>query len=525
MHQRRETLARVGPVLTRADDALDAASRRDVGAGICRYYSRNSGSSVSSSTLAGLQIVFGALMDVGCRLRLINDPGRVGVFTGQTSVLGGRDYVQVAFPDQTMRVPLDQVELVDERGESPIDLLRRGRLARPTDLYRTLTHIRLAGRLANFIYSLETTDTDFYAYQFKPVLKLLQSSTTGILVADEVGLGKTIEAGLVWTELRSRFDLQRLLMICPAMLRDKWKRELQRRFGVTARICGADELVETLGGVRSGEIRDYAVVASLQGLRPPPNWDESEVSGPRVQLARLLSESAQESPLIDLLIIDEAHYLKNPETRTFELGSLLRRSAQFAVLLSATPVHLHSDDLFHLLRIVDEDVFNQRDVFEFIRQANERLLTVRDLVLAGTVDATALQDHLTAILTHPLLKGNRQLAQLLEALDTFGDLRQPRVRVDIASRLEAANLFGLISTISSRASVVAEGERGSEKDPYVDKRPLIRPIADCAGSAAARPGDAVHTDRGVRDVPVDRLASQCRHADRKRAAARGRAPA
>jgi hypothetical protein len=37
------------------------------------------------------------------------------------------------------------------------------------------------------------------------------------------------------------------------------------------------------------------------------------------------------------------------------------------VLLSATPVHLHSDDLFHLLRFVDEDVFNQRDVFEFIR--------------------------------------------------------------------------------------------------------------------------------------------------------------
>jgi superfamily II DNA or RNA helicase len=392
-------------------------------------------------------------MDVGCRLRLINDPGRVGVFTGQTSVLGGRDYVQVAFPDQTMRVPLDQVEPVDERGESPIDLLRRGRLARPIDLYRTLTHIRLAGRLANFIYSLDTTDTDFYAYQFKPVLKLLQSSSTGILVADEVGLGKTIEAGLVWTELRSRFDLQRLLVICPAMLRDKWKRELQHRFGVTARICGAEELVETLAGVRSGETRDYALVASLQGLRPPANWDESEVSGPRVQLARILSEGAQESPLIDLLIIDEAHYLKNPETRTFELGSLLRRAAQFAVLLSATPVHLHSDDLFHLLRIVDEDVFNQRDVFEFIRQANERLVTVRDLVLAGAVDTAALREHLTTILKHPLLKGNRQLEQLLEALDAFGDLRQPHVRVDIASRLEAANLFGFAVTRTRRREV------------------------------------------------------------------------
>lgn len=351
-------------------------------------------------------------MEAGCRVRLVNDPGRVGVFTGKKTALGGRDYLQVAFPDQTMQVPFDQIEFVEEQGESPIDLLRRGRLARPTDLYRTLTHIRLAGRLSNFIYSLDTTDTDFYAYQFKPVLKLLQSTTTGILVADEVGLGKTIEAGLVWTELRSRFDLQRLLVVCPAMLRDKWKRELQRRFGVTARICGVEELVEVLAGVRSGETRDYALVASLQGLRPPANWDDAQVSGPRAQLARLLSDSAQESPLIDLLIVDEAHYLKNPDTRTFELGSLLRRSAQFAVLLSATPVHLHSDDLFHLLRIVDEDMFSQREVFEFIRQANERLVTVRDLVLAGTVDHSSLRQQLTAILKHPLLKGNRQLEQL-----------------------------------------------------------------------------------------------------------------
>ena len=59
----------------------------------------------------------------------------------------------MAFPDQTMRVTLDQVELVDEQGESLVDLFRRGRLARPSELYRTLTHIRLAELLANFIYS------------------------------------------------------------------------------------------------------------------------------------------------------------------------------------------------------------------------------------------------------------------------------------------------------------------------------------------------------------------------------------
>lgn len=392
-------------------------------------------------------------MEVGSRVRMVNDPARIGVATGRATARAGREYAQVAFPDQTTMVPLDQLELVPDLGESPIELLRRGRFARPSDLYRTLTHIRLAGRLANFIYSLETTDTDFYAYQFKPVLKLLQSSSTGILVADEVGLGKTIEAGLVWTELRSRFDLQRLLVVCPAMLRNKWARELGRRFGVKAVICDAEELVSTLEQVKSREVNDCALVVSFQGTRPPADWDSPEVGGPRAALARLLSDSAQEAPLIDLLVIDEAHYMRNPDTRTFELGMLLRGTSQFAMLLSATPVHLRSDDLFNLLRIVDEDVFNERDVFEFIRQANTRLIALRDVVLAGRLDALLLRAEISSALKHPLLMGNRQLEQLMGAIDTLGDLRDPKVRVDVASRLEAANLLGFAVSRTRRREV------------------------------------------------------------------------
>jgi hypothetical protein len=60
---------------------------------------------------------------------------------------------------------------------------------------------------------MEATNTDFYAYQFKPAIKILESPANGILIADEVGLGKTVEAGLIWTELRSRFDMRRLLVL------------------------------------------------------------------------------------------------------------------------------------------------------------------------------------------------------------------------------------------------------------------------------------------------------------------------
>jgi len=67
-------------------------------------------------------------VEAGCRVRLVNDPGRIGVFTGKKTVRGDRDYLQVASADQTRQVPFDQVELVDDLGENSIELLRRGRM-------------------------------------------------------------------------------------------------------------------------------------------------------------------------------------------------------------------------------------------------------------------------------------------------------------------------------------------------------------------------------------------------------------
>lgn len=392
-------------------------------------------------------------MAAGDRVRLVGDPGRVGILTGRDKTAGNRRYQQVAFQDRIDYVPDDQLEPVPEGGDAAIDLLRRGRFARPQDLYRTLTHIRLSGRLANFIYSLETTDTDFHAYQFKPVLKLLQSASSGILIADEVGLGKTIEAGLIWTELRARFDLQRLLVVCPAMLREKWAAELARRFGVKADILSAAELLRLLRGADTGAEAGFAAVVSLQGVRPPGGWRDPETQGPAAELARLLDSRAHEEPLVDLLVVDEAHYLRNPETRAAELGVLLRRTSQYALLLSATPVHLRQDDLLHLLGIVDEDLYYRHDIFDFILQANERLVQAREAVLAGGAAPAALASALRDAMRHPLLQGNRQLEGIVACVENLVDLSHPKVRVEVASRLESANLLGYAVTRTRRRDV------------------------------------------------------------------------
>lgn len=154
-------------------------------------------------------------MEPGTRVRVKADPGRIGVVTRRKREHAGTTYLQVDFHNSIPQfVLLDQLEEVSDTFDDPIELLRNGKLGRSKDLRSNLNHIRLSGRLANLIYSMETTNTDFYAYQFKPVLNFLESPSNGLLVADEVGLGKTIEAGLIWTELRSRFDTRKLLVLC-----------------------------------------------------------------------------------------------------------------------------------------------------------------------------------------------------------------------------------------------------------------------------------------------------------------------
>ena len=101
----------------------------------------------------------------GTSIRLIANPGRIGMITGTNRERAGRCYWQVRFSDSSEWVLESQVEQVPD-SETPIEQLRMGRFGRIIDLRRNLTYIRLNGRLANLIYSMNTTNTDFYPYQF-----------------------------------------------------------------------------------------------------------------------------------------------------------------------------------------------------------------------------------------------------------------------------------------------------------------------------------------------------------------------
>ena len=107
---------------------------------------------------------------------------------------------------------------------------------------------------------------------------------------------------------------------------------------------------------------------------------------------------------LDLLIIDEAHYLRNPESMTSKLGKLLQPVAEHLVLLSATPIHLKSRDLFQLLNLIDEDTFDRPEFFDKILLANKPLIEARDKLLRNKANS----DEIISL----LMEGNRQLKQL-----------------------------------------------------------------------------------------------------------------
>lgn len=387
------------------------------------------------------------------RVRLIGDPTKTGISTGQVRQQGNHQQLLVQFMVLDQWIPVDQLEPVPTQ-ETPLDLLRNRKFGMASDLRRTITHVRLTGKLADVIYSMEATNTDFYAYQFKPVLKMLLSPSNSLLIADEVGLGKTIEAGLIWTELSCRFDMRRLLVICPAVLREKWQDELERRMGVKADIVDATELHKRLKRPDSAE-RGFALIASLQGLRPNKGWDNEEKKGHKVassRLAQFLQEHENEESLIDLLIIDEAHYLRNPETKTNQLGHLFKSVSDYVCFLSATPVHNKNKDLFSVLNILDPDTFRHQDDFEAILQANAPLVRARDIALSQSPDFDKMKLLIETAQMHPLLTGNRQLS-FLQAFLEKSDMSLHENRSHVAYRLETVNLLGHTVTRTRKREV------------------------------------------------------------------------
>jgi superfamily II DNA or RNA helicase len=394
------------------------------------------------------------MIEANMPVRVRDDPAKVGVATATTQVTNGRIYRTVRLSDGQLKAfPESRLEPILEAPDALSDLAA-GRISAASDLGRLLTHVRLTGRLADLIYSMEATNTQFHAFQFKPVVKILNSASKGLLIADEVGLGKTIEAGLVWTELAARYDVQRLLIVCPKSLQPKWRAELRNKFRVFAQASDAVELLATL---KEAELRggDFAVVATISGVRQPRDWDDDEepAKGARAELARYLNEKAGGEPLFDMVVFDEAHHLRNPETAQHKTARQLAELADYKLMLSATPINLKSEDLRSILRLIEPDLFDRESVFQELQSENEPIVAARERVLAPGSSLADIAEAIRAIQPGSLLRTDRRLDLLREQLtgDTITD--SPARRAEIASRLEEMSMLGGIVNRTRRRDV------------------------------------------------------------------------
>ena len=158
-----------------------------------------------------------------------------------------------------------------------------------------------------------------FDYQLQAARSALRRMRGRAILADEVGLGKTIEAGLILAELRLRGLADRTLVITPAGLVAQWQEELERKFGVPTTIPGQD-------------VDRGVLVASLAAARRDP-----------------LKSQLTADPW-DLIIVDEAHRVRAPRSASGQLIRQLR--SRYLLLLTATPVENRLQDLYEMVSLV-----------------------------------------------------------------------------------------------------------------------------------------------------------------------------
>lgn len=211
------------------------------------------------------------------------------------------------------------------------------------------------GRLSQ---SLFDASVDLNPHQIDAALFAVQNPLQeGVLLADEVGLGKTIEAALVvcqaWAERR-----RKLLVICPASLRQQWGQELEEKFALPTTV------------VDSAYIRKQGIGSALATLQ--------HIVGKRVAIMSYAFAAKLEAELRaiawDTVVIDEAHKLRNAHRTSNRTGQALRRAlaGRKKLLLTATPLQNSLMELYGMATLIDEHLFGDAKAFrkQFVNDAS-----------------------------------------------------------------------------------------------------------------------------------------------------------
>lgn len=402
----------------------------------------------------------------------INSPSRRGVITGRTRRMGPVTAWEVNYSanDKTYNpeAALRSVELAEETLE---DRIAAGRFGRPDDLRRRMTFEKLKGSLSEFIYSMDAAEIDFLEYQFKPVLKFVESPNERLLLADEVGLGKTIEAALIWLEIQARRDARRLLVVCPKMLVRNWRTELRGKFNVPIEQCTVAQLGEHMRDLKAtGPTHRFALIATYSSLRASredfADLDSEEKLGPKGELVRAWDRWDEDYPFADLVIFDEAHTMRNSGALVSRTGGALSNASEGVLCVSATPVNNRSEDLRTLLRLLDPGMFDDEFLFNQLLAENTpavRLGNALAVIPPRLAEARATLPELRA----SGLIGKSELLPRLEEMLSGPNAGSHEVLI------EAQRLTGQLNVLGR---YVARTRRRQVAEMRAERKPMVVPV-------------------------------------------------
>jgi hypothetical protein len=282
------------------------------------------------------------------RVSRVDNPHRTGTILHILALAGGFQAYEVSMDGGGIETVFEHDLQPARQVRSAWDLLEEGSLQSYQDFGVATTLHKVRNATTNTVSSLRASRTLFKPYQYKPLVKLLQSDTKRILIADEVGLGKTIEAGHIMLELRGRRRLRSALIVCPRSLQENWERELREKFSFSFKIprTGADFLEDLRLDHNRGCTTTFAIV-SYEKCR-------------NREFIRFLEKTGY---MFDLVVCDESHRLRNSGTQLYKAFRKVVMHAEAIAFLSATPIMLTEEDLYNQIRLLEPDRYNNAETF------------------------------------------------------------------------------------------------------------------------------------------------------------------
>ena len=252
--------------------------------------------------------------------------------------------------DAVVRLPNARLQTLQEA--SPVSLDQLSFVAAAARILDALEHDPLVAPLEGSVIPLP--------HQLQALQRALAGDRVRYLLADEVGLGKTIEAGLILRELKVRGLAKRILVVAPAGLVSQWVSELDTHFNEDLRLVQPGNFAawrELLGAEPTDNLwrQHDQVVCSLDSVKPMDarrGWSSEQV-------ARYNRERFEDLVAAgwDLVVIDEAHRLggSSETVARYRLGEGLSQASPYLLLLSATPHQGKTDAFRRLLGFLDPD--------------------------------------------------------------------------------------------------------------------------------------------------------------------------